>query len=53
MTLYPTIKKTKMVTKRQVRVTAYCSLSNSEVTVPEIGCKLCHKDFEIFDPPTQ
>jgi hypothetical protein len=48
MTLYPTIKRTKLGTKRQVKVTAFCSESKSEVAVPEIGCGICHPEFEVF-----
>lgn len=45
MTLYATITKAVVKSKRWVKITAYCSKSKSEVKVPEVGCDLCHQDI--------
>jgi len=42
MTLNAEIKETFFRMFRNVKVTAYCSKSHSEVKKPEIGCGLCH-----------
>jgi hypothetical protein len=50
MTLYASVKKGALKNRR-VKVTAYCSKSNSEVKVPQVGCELCHQDFNLLDKP--
>jgi hypothetical protein len=53
MTLYADVKKGRMISKRRVLVTAYCSKSKSEVKTPEIGCELCHQDLFLPDLPAE
>ncbi len=53
MTLYADVKKARMISKRRVSVTAYCSKSKSEVKTPEIGCELCHQELFIPDVPAE
>lgn len=50
MTLYASVSKSALKNRR-VKVTAYCSKSNSEVKVPQVGCELCHQDFTLLDKP--
>lgn len=49
MTLYVSIKKAVVKSKRRVLVTAYCSKSKSEVKIPQIGCEFCHQDFTLLE----
>jgi hypothetical protein len=53
MTLYATITKAVVKSKRRVKVTAYCSKSKSEVKIPEVGCDLCHQDLNLLDKPKE
>jgi hypothetical protein len=49
MGLTPTIKKRRLGLKRQVTVSAFCTRSNSDVKVPEIGCGICHPLTDLFE----
>lgn len=42
MILTPTIKKGFLGLKRKVTISAWCTKSNSDVKVPEVGCGICH-----------
>jgi hypothetical protein len=53
MSLYASIKKGVVKSRRRVVVTAYCSKSKSEVKIPEIGCELCHQDLNLLDKPQE
>lgn len=42
ITLRPTIKSGFLGFSRRVVISAWCSKSQSDVKIPEVGCGLCH-----------
>lgn len=48
MSLTPTISRKFIIGKRQVEIKAYCSHSQSDVKIPQVGCGSCHTIGEIL-----
>jgi len=48
MVLTPHIQKGMRVLKRKVKVTAYCTKSQSDVKEPKVGCGICHPLSDVF-----
>jgi hypothetical protein len=46
--LTPRIQKGFFGLKRQVKITAFCSKSQTTVKEPEVGCGICHPLTDVF-----
>ena len=49
MVFHATVHKKFLGIKRYIQISAYCSKSQKDVAVPEIGCGECHPIKDIFN----
>lgn len=53
LNLTASVKKGTLGIKRQVKVTAFCTRSQTIVKVPEVGCGICHPITDVFNEKTK